>query len=130
MARLGVAAITDISLDPGQVRARLGDPRSHFGQRAKERGIASVPGDVLWLAIKTAVVRDRGDLVERVFDLCSGQTAYRFRVSEGIFYALVSPNGNPVTCYTKEMLAGVRRVKRLKKRAGRLDNKPFAVRAL
>ncbi|MFG6535542.1 hypothetical protein ACGYK5_17090 [Sulfitobacter sp. 1A16787] len=116
--------ILEAPLDPVAVLARIGPPKSHFGQRAAERGIQSVPGDVLRLAVRWAVQNDRIEYVERMFRLPSGVVAYRFRVVEGLYFALVGTDGIPVTLYTADMLAEVRLARKVHKRAGRRRNKP------
>lgn len=114
--------ITEICLDPAAVQKRLGPPRRHFGKRAQERGISSVPGDVLALAIAEAVRRGRDDLVARLYATHEGTILYRFRVAEGLFYAIVSPHGRPVTCYDQAMFAANRRNLRTCRKSKRRKN--------
>lgn len=71
--------------------AGMGDgaPVTHFGQRAAERGVASVHGDRLKWMVERALFEGRGDLIERVFQVCPETAAYRILLPEGPFYPIV-----------------------------------------
>jgi hypothetical protein len=76
---------------------------SHFARRCRERGIASVPGNILaaWLM---QGIRDRDEniarFVRRMDDECD---LYRFIVPEGVFYCVAGADHWPRTLYTQEM---------------------------
>lgn len=111
--------ITHAAPDPRRLTGSLGPARSHFGQRAAERGIASVPGDALKLAVEWSVARQREDLAEPVFALADdGARVFRILLPEGPFYAIVSPAGVAVTLYDRAMLRRVRKGRRRKLRRG------------
>lgn len=87
-------------------------PPGHFAQRCAERGIASVAPDVLRADIERSVIatmagRDDGGFVEHVLELRDDAAIWRFRVSEGVFYAIVAtePRVHARTVITQEMLA-------------------------
>ncbi len=80
-------------------------PKTHFGQRCKERGIHSVDGDELGRTLRKAIMEGRDDLVEKVFPLNEATTLWRFRVSEGVFYTPVGNEGLwPRTVMTQEQI--------------------------
>lgn len=122
MADIGLRLITEAPANPEVVLGRLGDPQSHFGQRAQARGITSVPGDVLHWVIRWAVCAGRADFVEFVFSHDNGKKFYRFRVDEGMFYALIGQGCSPVTVYTAQMIrqerARRKRCRRFRSRRG------------
>lgn len=85
----------------------------HFHQRCAERGITACPSvlrDDLRRAVKMARLGDpvASDYVERVPSPGEQSEIYRFRVADGIFYAVVAQNGNPMTILTQSMYRGKR----------------------
>ena len=124
MVGLELRPVTEINLCPSEVAARIGTPQTHFGRRALERGVKSIPGDVLGYAVSEAVRQNRQDMVDRLWPTHTGNMVYRFRVSEGLFYALMSISHAPVTLYTHKMVKDMRQARRVCKRAGRHGNKP------
>lgn len=90
--------------------------RTHFGQRAMERGIRSVPGDVLKEDLERAICRGDETVVERVM-VWGGGMIYRFWVDEGIFYVLADlDDGTPITCFTHEMVRRKKYARKMQKR--------------
>lgn len=88
-------------------------PPGHFAQRCVERGIHSVAPNALRAEIEAAVLAcmagtGNGDFVEHVMDLRDDTAIWRFRVQEGVFYAIVGtvPRINTRTVITQDMLAG------------------------
>lgn len=94
-----------------------GPAKTHFGQRAAERGVNSIPGDVLKWAIERAVTAARHDLVEHVFDIDPATRVYRVILPEGVFYPVISRGGTAMTIYTQGMLRQVRNARRGRKQA-------------
>ena len=108
------------------VLAALGPPQTHFGIRAAERGIVSIPGDALRHAVAWAIGHKRDDLVEELF-VKAGRlgpvTVCRILLPEGPFYPLVGQTGNPVTIYDPPRYRQMRdtrrqRIRRLGRGAG------------
>ena len=89
--------------------------KTHFGQRCKERGIASIEGDFLGKAIQYAIETE-SEKVEFVMGLSSGNKIFRFQIAEGRFYAIVSPFGRPITLYTQEMMRSLKYGRKARKR--------------
>jgi len=75
--------------------------RTHFADRAADRGVRSVPGHLLLWVVLEALRLERSDLVEPVFLLCEGDGSFLYRVllPEGVFYPVVR-NGAAVTLYS------------------------------
>lgn len=94
----------------------LGVPVSHFGRRAVERGVVSVPGDVLQWAVERALVMGRDDLVADVFDIDAQSRLVRVLLPEGHFYPVIAPNGVAVTLYAQAQLSQVRAARRCRLR--------------
>lgn len=82
----------------------------HFAQRCAERGIRQTPAAVLKADLAQAVPQALGGclvaqrFVEHVVDAPNGAGVWRFRVAEGVFYAVVHL-GHPRTVITQDMLA-------------------------
>lgn len=92
-------------------------PLTHFGQRAAERGISSVDGDRLKGALEWAIRAGRDDLVSYVMDQQDGTAIYRFRVPEGVFYAVAHRgSGNVLTCLTQRMVGAKKWTRKMRKR--------------
>ncbi len=94
-----------------------GEPISHFGQRAAERGVASIHGDILQYLIHRALAEGRGDLIEQVRPLCDETMAFRVLLPEGCFYPLIK--GDPpraVTCYDQKQMRQVKLSQRWRRR--------------
>lgn len=83
-------------------------PRTHFGIRAAERGVSTLPGDLLKWVVERALFLDRGDLVELVFRIDQESRLFRIILPEGMFFPVVSQRGNAVTIYTTEMVRKAR----------------------
>lgn len=113
---LALQLITHARPGPAAVLAALGPPRTHFGQRALERGARSVPGDALKLAVEWAVSEGREDLAQLVFQIDAKTRVFRFLMAEGVFFALVAPCGVAVTVYDAAQLREVRDRRRWLKR--------------
>lgn len=93
-----------------------GRPKTHFGQRARERGIRSTHGDVLREQLRAAIRKGDEKVVERVMAWGCG-VIWRFWVPEGRYYVLAdTETGSPITCFTHEM---VRRKKFARKKQKR-----------
>ena len=95
----------------------------HFSQRCLERGITSIPGDVLRKNIERAIRDGRTDLVEMVFHVDRISSIWRFRVTEGYFYAVVGRHTKLcITLYNQDLMRRVRRSRRghLKHRGKRI----------
>ena len=93
---------------------------SHFADRCKENGIDSSPGNILAAAIRWEVKHGvEGDKVERVMAANGGRDIYRFRVPEGIFYAVIGDDDWPVTLYTQEIVRQKKRARRTERRRRR-----------
>lgn len=101
------------------VSRRVPDPaepcQSHFGQRAQERGVVSVHGDLLKWAVEQALVARRDDLVAEVFAICPQSRVVRVLLPEGAFYPVIV-EGHGATIYNAENLRKLRRGRRLRKR--------------
>ena len=98
----------------------FGAPVSHVGQRALQRGVVSVPGDVLAWAISEAQGRGWSDCIEFVFDICPESAVYRILLPEGPFYPVIRCGDQLRTIFTQDQIRAMRRVRRLtKRRAGR-----------
>jgi hypothetical protein len=91
------------------------EPVTHFGQRAAERGVDSIPGDLLKWAIERAVGEGREDLVEPVFLICSDSRLFRVMLPEGVFFPVIKGRV-AVTIYSAEMVRQLRRARRRRKR--------------
>lgn len=97
---------------------------THFAQRCRERGITRTEPDKLRRelagAIENYVPGEPNDAVEFVL-AAGGASFWRFRVPEGVFYAVtIGPGCFPVTVYNQAMIRGKKAVERAKKR-----KKPF-----
>ena len=86
-------------------------PPSHFAQRCAERGIHSVAPHTLRAEIEKAVAATiagdaHADFVEHVMAVRDDAALWRFRVREGVFYAIVvtEPRIQARTVITQEML--------------------------
>lgn len=90
-------------------------PVTHFGKRAAERGVDSIPGDLLKWAIEQAVGEGREDMVEPVFPICSKSRLFRVLLPEGVFFPVIN-GGVAVTIYSEEMVRQLRRARRWRKR--------------
>ena len=104
------------------------EPRSHFARRCLERGIRSVPGDVLAAAIRAAVLAGDESKAEFVKHVDERADLYRFRVAEGVFYALVGRDAErwPRTVYTQRMKRKMdRALKSQKKRRSMTGRRAF-----
>lgn len=102
----------------------------HFVTRARERGV-SAPWDAhaeLWRAVAAALADPLGwsQFVEMVMDLGGGKCIWRFRTTDGIFYAVMH-GAVPVTCLTQPMLAGYKRRAKRGRHDRRCGSKFFAV---
>ena len=87
----------------------------HFDQRCQERGISSIPGKTLRQNIERAIAEGRDDLVELVFHIDTACSAWRFRVAEGVFYAICGRHSKPcITLYHREIMRGVRNARRFR----------------
>lgn len=87
----------------------FGPPRTHFGDRAAERGVRSIPGDLLKWAVEVSVAQGRTDLAEFVFAIDAQSLVFRVLLPEGPFYPIVTPAGRAVTIYSQSQLRNVRR---------------------
>lgn len=82
----------------------------HPARRAIERGIRSVDPTMMVRAIEWEISHrpDTSELVERVMrdrkEDGREVTFWRFRVAEGLFYAVVSDRGTVITILTQEMM--------------------------
>lgn len=95
-------------------------PVTHFGKRATERGVSSIPGDLLKWVVETALNSRRDDLVELVFVIDSESTLYRIHLPEGLFYPVLANSGIAVTLLTAKMLRQVKHSRaRCRHRTGR-----------
>ena len=89
----------------------------HFAQRCAERGInrtssATLKADLaraVPLALGGCLIAQR--FVEHVIDAPNGAGVWRFRVAEGVFYAVVHL-GFPRTVITQDMLARFKALRR------------------
>ena len=85
----------------------------HFSQRCLERGITACPS-ALHSDLRLAVSMARNgepvasNYIEKVQSPEGTHEIYRFRCADGIFYAVVSANGNPMTVLTQDMYRGKR----------------------
>ena len=87
----------------------------HFDQRCQERGISSIPGKTLRQNIERAIAEGRDDLVELVFHIDTACSAWRFRVAEGVFYAICGRYSKRcITLYNREIMRGVRNARRFR----------------
>lgn len=102
-----------------------GGPFTHFGKRAAERGLRSIPGDALKDLIEQFAREGRDDLVEHVFDLRGANWArlivMRFIAPEGVFFAVLSESFNAVTLYDRKLMRSVRRKRKWQRRRGRAN---------
>lgn len=82
----------------------------HFAQRCAERGITRTNPATLKADLSRAIPMALGGcliaqrFVEHVIDAPNGAGVWRFRVLDGVFYAVVHL-GHPRTVLTQEMLA-------------------------
>lgn len=104
--------------DPFIAANNLSSQESHFVQRCRERGITSVDPVALQYALRDAVMRGDEEVIKRVADGNDGCGIYRFRLDEGVFYAVIG-EGNwwPRTVLTQEMKQNVKRAQKRRKRA-------------
>ena len=103
--------------------------RSHFAQRARERGIASVDGEVLRNTLRRAVINSNGELIEVVFSVGKGRKIWRFQVAEGVFYAVINDETNdPITVITQAQMKRYRQIRRHIRTCGKSSRKPGFVR--
>lgn len=105
-----------------------GGPFTHFGERAIERGIRSIPGDALKRIIEHFARAGRDDMVEHVFDLRGANWArlivMRFIAPEGVFFAVLSEDLTAVTVYDRALMREVRKKRRWQRRRGRPNLTP------
>lgn len=76
---------------------------NHFHSRAKERGITETDTVLLAKELEYAHKNGRDDFLELALK-GSPISCFRFRVKEGIFYALMSDTGRAVSVYTQDIL--------------------------
>lgn len=100
---------------------------SHFAQRCRQRGITSVPGNILaaWLRDGIAAKDENvARFVKRLDDDCD---LYRFIVPEGMFYAVVGREDHwPRTIFTQRMKQNVLNAKKTDRyRASRTNGRTF-----
>lgn len=92
----------------------------HFAQRCAERGIHQVEPGLLRAELTRAVSQALGGcliaqrFVEHVIDAPNGAGVWRFRVVEGVFYAVVHL-GRPRTVLTQDMVARFKAYRRGRK---------------
>lgn len=97
---------------------------NHFARRCRERGITSTCPDQIARELRQAVAGGGTalEVAQRVMPcLRGGADIWRFRVREGIFYAVIGPDGNPRTILTQEM---IRKKKWARKRQKRGQVRP------
>ena len=96
----------------------MGARVDHFAQRCRQRGIASVEAATLKRSLEAAArAAAAGDLraldvVEHVLDTHTGAAVWRFRVAEGVFYALIGAEGHARTVITQDMLGRYKAARR------------------
>jgi len=89
----------------------------HFVQRCRERGIASIDGMALRRNIERAIAEHSNDLVEFVFHIDAVSSVWRFRVKEGVFYAVCGRHSQRcITLYDRSILREVRQSRRFRMR--------------
>jgi hypothetical protein len=77
-------------------------PLTHFGERAGQRGVCCIPGDLLKWAVERALFEGRQDVIEKVWDICPDTSLYRILLPEGAFYPVIRrDNGVAVTIYSQ-----------------------------
>ena len=76
----------------------------HFKEQALARGITETDLDDLCEELIGAIKRKDPEYIEFVMHGDAGVDYYRFRVEEGLFYALVGRGNNLVSIYTQEMV--------------------------
>ncbi|MEH6834822.1 hypothetical protein [Falsihalocynthiibacter arcticus] len=115
--------ITEATPPPLRVRGCLGVAQTHFGKRAGERGIVSIPGDALRVAVEWAARQGRAEFLEPVFEIRGANfelmRVMRFRAPEGVFFALISVEGVPVTLYDRAIMRKVRAKRRWQRKHAR-----------
>lgn len=80
---------------------------NHFARRCRERGITSTCPYQIARELKQAVSGGGTSLevAQKVMPCLTGDNdIWRFKVSEGIFYAVIGPEGGPRTVLTQEMI--------------------------
>jgi len=97
---------------PGGVN--LGPAVTHFGIRAAQRGVQSVPGDWLKWAVERAITQGRDDLVERMFEIDDGSTLYRVILPDGPTHPVIR-NHVAVTVYSPKEVRALRQTRRWRK---------------
>ena len=99
-----------------------GGPYTHFGQRAVERGIRSIPGDALKRLIEHFAREGHSDMLEHVFNLrgahWSQMQVMRFIAPEGVFFAVLSEDLDAVTLYDRDLMRSVRAKRKWQRRGG------------
>lgn len=89
----------------------------HFSRRCAERGIRSVDPIRLKKTLETAIRLKDANVVERVFALDDLSEAWRFRVEEGIFFAIYRVRAQScISVYTPEMMRSVRRGRKMRRK--------------
>lgn len=74
----------------------------HFAQRCRQRGITSVPGNILAAWLREGIIAGDDNIARFVKQLDTDCDLYRFMVPEGIFYAVVGREDHwPRTVYTQ-----------------------------
>jgi hypothetical protein len=100
----------------------VGRARSHFAERAAERGVTSIHGDLLKWAVEKAVADRRSDLAELVFSIDAVSRVFRVILPEGAFYPIIAPNGNCVTLFSAREIRQTRHARKGRlKRAGKRE---------
>lgn len=99
---------------------------SHFAQRCRQRGITSIPGNILAARIMAAI-RDKDEtFVQFVKRLDDDGNLYRFAVEEGIFYCVAGADYWPRTLFTQTMKRKVlASLKTRRYRASRTNGRTF-----
>lgn len=97
---------------------------SHFNQRCRERGIVESDTDLLFdklvEAIRALRHGEENGAIELALTTDAGQF-FRFRVPEGLFYAVTEPGGwLPKTVYDQQMFRRARNAHRAFRRRHRL----------
>lgn len=80
----------------------------HFVHRCLQRNVYHNP-IILYEEIVRAIEDGRDDFVEKVCVTHARRIVYRFRVPNGIFYALTTKSGNPITVLKRGSAVKVKR---------------------
>lgn len=92
------------------------EPLSHFGRRARQRGVVSIPGDLLHWAVERALLEGRAHAIDLVFNICPTTAVYRILLPEGSFYPVVRDGSMAVTIYCQRQMQMVRKGRALRKK--------------